>query len=249
MKTAIGAAKFGYRTTPYYCEVDYFFWIVRGVVCFGCVLPGSESIDERYISNLKWIKTPWEIVRGGQRLSGKCPEGVIPSYVRLLSFKPGEMVGIQELARRMVRNPKERDWAIQYGLSPWEAALRRKGQADFNREAQEKRLGGAALIVNERHRQIKEEGYDAKNDDKYDQGELAHAAIGYARPKVNANSPIPLHWFLPDKSWEPSDDEVWNLVRAGALIAAEIDRVLRKTVAKSPARTMQEVIKKEESGV
>ena len=113
----------GFRSAPDYCEVDYYFWISKGTVFFGCVLPGSSKADIAGYSKWnklgpKWLKLPHEIVYNKvERGSQSCPEGVIPSYVRLLSFKQGQMVGVQEVARRMVKNPKERAWAIKYVLN------------------------------------------------------------------------------------------------------------------------------------
>jgi hypothetical protein len=112
----------GFRSAPEYCEVDYYFWISKGTVFFGCVLPGTEKSNLEGFNKCnkagpKWLKTPPEIVKNGVRASQFCPEGTIASYVRLLSFKPGRMVGVQEVANRMVKNPKERAWAIKYVLN------------------------------------------------------------------------------------------------------------------------------------
>lgn len=257
----------GYRSTPYYCDVDYFFWIVGGMVCFGCVLPSSETIQgleyrtwkhkgKRMKFGLPWVRTPWEIVRKGKRLSGKCPDGAIPSYVRLLSFHPSQTVGVQEFARRMVHNPKEREWAVQYAMRTRTDDLREKRQEQVARDirACQMRMGGAGVIADERYRQIHEEGFTAARDDSYVKGELARAAMAYAEPGVNSKSGgvismWPATWDIA--WWKPSDDPVRNLIRAGALIAAEIDRHyrLRVTASPSPAKVMQEVIKREVSGV
>lgn len=96
---------------------------------------------------------------------------------------------------------------------------------------------GCYLIQEERYRQIKVEGFDAKRDAIYVNGELAKAAVAFALPDDIA---IPLNdgvaisisrvKFFP-KSWGPQwfklspDNRIKDLVKAGALIAAEIDRL------------------------
>ena len=105
------------------------------------------------------------------------------------------------------------------------------------RDAQRARTDGAALIAAERQRQLSDEGWTPEHDAEWVNGELASAAICYARSVVDgyvtpflANAPIGWPWH--EDWWKPSND-LRNLVRAGALIAAEIDRRL-PPVAPSP---------------
>jgi hypothetical protein len=89
--------------------------------------------------------------------------------------------------------------------------------------------GGVALIAAERARQEVAEGWSAQHDDQHETGELLAAAARY----LDAGSDYDLGGRLPDWPWEPhwfksSDDLIRNLVKAGALIAAEIDRQQRK---------------------
>ena len=94
---------------------------------------------------------------------------------------------------------------------------------------------GSELIAIERQRQIKKEGWTSKHDDQYINGELAKAAVCYATPPeidLNAfftdNRVVLWPWIREFESWKPSpDDRIRELVKAGALIAAEIDRLLR----------------------
>jgi hypothetical protein len=97
---------------------------------------------------------------------------------------------------------------------------------------------GIELITEERARQISQEGWTAEHDDKHLDGELSAAAEGYllelrtrkVRGKV-VKSPPPA-WPWEPEWWKPSEDPVRNLVKAGALIASEIDRLQR--LDKSP---------------
>lgn len=100
-----------------------------------------------------------------------------------------------------------------------------------------KHRSGVFLIGVERQRQIEEEGFSVENDDKYANGELGSAGVCYSALEFYRNADadeyedkkehgfFPWPWHL--SWWKPSDDPVKNLVKAGALIAAEIDRLNR----------------------
>lgn len=99
-----------------------------------------------------------------------------------------------------------------------------------------KALSGVELIAAERQRQIDKFRYTALSDDHYSKPELVLAAISYAcvvaRPDTEAEGRMEHtraanDWPWPPMSWNPSNDPVRNLVKAGALIAAEIDRLQR----------------------
>lgn len=92
-------------------------------------------------------------------------------------------------------------------------------------------LTGVELIAKERQRQIEGEGWTAEHDDQHDNGQMATAAACYALHDVVSLVPegeiVPRWWPWDDGWWKPSN-QVRNLVKAGALIAAEIDRLLRQ---------------------
>ena len=103
-------------------------------------------------------------------------------------------------------------------------------------------MNGADLIAQERQRQIDGEGYDAGHDDEHDMGELAAAAMCYADLAVDVeisaigDKEFTVQWWpFADNEWKPSDDVVRDLTKAGALIAAEIDRLQRKRGAIPPS--------------
>jgi len=99
---------------------------------------------------------------------------------------------------------------------------------------------GAGLIAAERQRQIEAEGWSAEHDDGHDQCELLDAAICYAGmagsiildTDQGAEAGVGLleSWPWSRDWWKPSSDPIRNLVKAGALIAAEIDRLQRLRV-------------------
>lgn len=93
---------------------------------------------------------------------------------------------------------------------------------------------GALAIVLERARQIHGEGFDDAHDDD-EIGSLLTAGLGYlqtARLQMRKTPPVtwraePIDWPWDSRWWKPSEDPIRNLEKAGALIAAEIDRELR----------------------
>lgn len=111
---------------------------------------------------------------------------------------------------------------------------------------------GVTLIEDERRRQIVAKGFTTTHDQEHIQNELAFGAICYAHPerryvlKRDANpSPWPLvhlsdgpdgagdymvmppsFWPFEPQAWKPTlGDRLRDLTKAGAMIAAEIDRL------------------------
>lgn len=92
---------------------------------------------------------------------------------------------------------------------------------------------GIELIAEERARQVSADGWTPEHDDEHSDGQMAEAASVYAMCAAEQAkgwdgpfATLPSLWPW-DKSWFKPKDELRNLVRAGALIAAEIDRVQR----------------------
>lgn len=83
---------------------------------------------------------------------------------------------------------------------------------------------GAARIGIERLRQLTAEGYDPAHDDEHSAMELARAAEAYLGEATGVGNAKVL-WPWPD-GFKPGTP-IRNLEKAGALIAAEIDRRLR----------------------
>lgn len=117
----------------------------------------------------------------------------------------------------------------------------------------ERILAGVDLIAQERQRQIEVEGWTAEHDDEHAEGELALAAALYASPEplyrvshtvLGTTFEDPWPWWnyrnydrYNDGGVEIKTTRRWDkrrkhsplrrLVIAGALIAAEIDRLQR----------------------
>ena len=95
---------------------------------------------------------------------------------------------------------------------------------------------GADLIKAERLRQIHGEGWDVKNDDENDEGEMLLGANSYIQSVLTPNQhPEHKRKFILSMYWPRQWTQNWfkpttairDLVKAGALIAAEIDRLKR----------------------
>lgn len=99
-------------------------------------------------------------------------------------------------------------------------------------------MTGAEQIAAERLRQRTEEGHTDEGDDDWKEGQLARAAVCYAVPpeffpvlfgKARFDG-VPAFWPWNRKWFNPKPaDRVKDLVRSGALLAAEIDRIDRET--------------------
>ncbi len=98
-------------------------------------------------------------------------------------------------------------------------------------------MTGVELIAQERRRQIAVERWTARHDDKHICGQLADAASVYAmNPGFRARrvtggcgteTVASELWPWDGEWWKPNGGRIRQLVKAGALIAAEIDRLQR----------------------
>lgn len=89
-------------------------------------------------------------------------------------------------------------------------------------------------VLAERQRQISAEGWTPEHDDEHIPGTLSQAAgcyiewNGYEQSVVPEGA-IPINWPWAADWWKPKDERR-NLVRAGALILAEIERLDRAEI-------------------
>ena len=82
-------------------------------------------------------------------------------------------------------------------------------------------------VLAERRRQIEAEGWTPEHDDEHSVGELAKAAACYVLVSAGFNPDATINvWPWHRLWWKPSDKRR-NLVKAGALILAEIERLDR----------------------
>lgn len=92
-------------------------------------------------------------------------------------------------------------------------------------------MDGAELIAVERQRQIAVEGWRPEHDDQHDSGSLVAAAVTYALEATYDGPAVKGTWFKKfwcfDDQWYKPASKIRMLVKAGALLAAEIDRLQR----------------------
>ncbi len=123
-------------------------------------------------------------------------------------------------------------------------ALRRANDMDETTQADslaKKPISTAIkLIAAERERQINVEGWTPERDAAHDDDQMAMAAMCYSCPPAcelrdvvnrKGQPKSPSEWPWDESWWKPSpDDRVRELAKAGALIAAEIDRLRAQTL-------------------
>lgn len=100
---------------------------------------------------------------------------------------------------------------------------------------------GATLIANERTRQMLVEGYTPEADDRYTEGEFIRAASAYTwavwqRMQGHEVTTVPTGWPWAPEDFKPRCDQR-DLIRAAALLSAEVDRIERLEARKAQALT------------
>lgn len=94
-------------------------------------------------------------------------------------------------------------------------------------------VGAIAEIAAERQRQIDAEGWTLTHDDEHVDGQMALAAAAYAYGAATYDDQDrraghrPAFWPWDASWWKPKSDR-FDLIRAGALIVAEIERLDRE---------------------
>lgn len=159
-----------------------------------------------------------------------------PDRDELEALNAGENVVLSIVGRTMppalllVTASEKQSARMNRGTGEWEG-----GPADEDgsepRDADPAGLTAAARdVMAERRRQVEKEGYSPAHDDEHSFGDLARAAAAYA-----VQSPLARELECPPPSWWPWDREDWKptsrrcmLVKAGALILAELERIDRR---------------------
>lgn len=94
-------------------------------------------------------------------------------------------------------------------------------------------LSALVDVATERRSQIEAENWTPAHDDEHTDGQLAHAAISYAmwatQPCGMELTSPPAWWPWENAWWKPKDVRR-DLVRAAALLLAEIERLDRSAL-------------------
>lgn len=194
-----------------------------------------EAWNEEADESNQWAELGWD--EKSELLSGL----LVPKELDLISQQWEDMEA--EIARvdslneefKKVAGIGADTGAVKVAAEAFGKSLRSDSEVTpFNNYRFVDSLSGAELISLERKRQVEEEGYDAECDAKHSPGSLPLAASLYAYdvgceldfPGDIETSICPNKWPWDEKWWKPTpDDPIKQLVKAGALIAAAIDRL------------------------
>lgn len=92
-------------------------------------------------------------------------------------------------------------------------------------------MTGVELIAKERQEQTEKHEWTAKHDDSYQERELAHAARTIILYADTPSFEVPREGWPWSRAWWhriQNHSEIERLAIAGALVAAELDRLLRQ---------------------
>ncbi|WP_352474201.1 hypothetical protein [Citrobacter koseri] len=121
------------------------------------------------------------------------------------------------------------NWEAAVSLSEENVELKRKLYAAENQIAElEARTFNPAIldVIAERQRQKAVEGWTSEHDDKYGKSQLLWASSCYVLNTIQPFNRIPMDWPWAPEWWKPTGPRR-DLVKAGALILAELERIDR----------------------
>ena len=140
----------------------------------------------------------------------------------------GKAIAFEEAARLIERrNPNE-------GGRLDAAAIRALKATPAPAVSTDEIVAAWADVLAERKRQIEAEGWTPEHDDEHADTQLAGAAACYALASVAhwaAGPAIQQFWPWDDAWWKPGDQRR-NLIKAAALILAEIERIDRAILSR-----------------
>lgn len=101
-----------------------------------------------------------------------------------------------------------------------------------NLDAGQLQAAGIADVIQERGRQVMHHGYDPAHDDEHRNGEIAISAIAYIQAAHQkhlglADGELDVFWYFDSPMPEMKKDPRRLLVKAAAMLIAEIDRLDR----------------------
>lgn len=170
----------------------------------------------------------------------------LTAQVSALDLKPGTVVVLRlqqgtpaTLARQMGEEiQKHIPFGTQIFVLPSGEDIEALDEAQMRELGWVRASGAAQDVLAERQRQVTAEGWTPAHDDTHDNNEMAFAASCYAFHAAAASwdledcgteydsHPAPKNWPWEPGWWKPKSARS-DLVRAGALILAEIERLDR----------------------
>ena len=165
----------------------------------------------------------------------------LKAQVSALDIKPGTVVVLRlqqgtpaTLARQMGEEiQKHIPFGTQIFVLPSGEDIEALDEAKMRELGWVRASGAAQDVIAERQRQVTAEGWTPKHDDQYSNGAMADAAGCYAlhahdSRKDEVKGFVPAWWPWHAEWWKPTNPRR-DLVKAGALILAEIERIDRET--------------------
>ncbi|MGN3704502.1 hypothetical protein [Achromobacter xylosoxidans] len=160
------------------------------------------------------------------------PASVAPGDAQAVAWMDPETLDVISAERKA-------SWLSNYGIGGANKAARYTRALGDLRPAPaagDAQTAATRDVLAERQRQISAEGWTPDHDDQYQTGQLASAAGCYAMftQAYPAGDPVS-YWPWSEAWWKPSAEPRRNLVKAGALILAEIERLDRAAQRKGDA--------------
>lgn len=154
------------------------------------------------------------------------------------SFKKDDLIDLMKVTRLVELAPILNDQqytAFLNALMHYSIKVVGWVESRASEQADEAVSDAARDVLAERKRQVTAEGWTPEHDDGHSSEEMAIAAACYAESAGGYHHPstVPSNWPWPSKWWKPTTPRR-DLVKAGALILAEIERLDRADSAKEP---------------
>ncbi|HBY7410447.1 TPA: hypothetical protein MI637_19990 [Klebsiella pneumoniae] len=159
-----------------------------------------------------------------------CRDGAETSEIWERTVTPENILALVEAlekAQKRIAELDRKNSELDSLTQRW--AVERAENAERIAEMESRTVTAAAAdVLAERQRQVTAEGWTPAHDDEYEHGELADAAGCYALSSelFDCAGEPPRPWPWPDEWWKPTNRRR-DLVKAGALILAEIERLDR----------------------
>ena len=113
-------------------------------------------------------------------------------------------------------------------LDPNHCAERARRDPSLNTIGAQGMSAAARDVLAERRRQVESEGWTAGHDDTHSEGQLAEAAACYALNAARNRQANFMGWWPWSRDWWKPKGQRRDLVRAAALLVAEIERLDRQ---------------------
>ncbi|MFV4850505.1 hypothetical protein ACNJNU_13025 [Citrobacter freundii] len=152
----------------------------------------------------------------------------LKSGVKLLHLSTDELEGLLDENLQLQRN-KDSLEAVSIAMRDDMREAREKLESAEKRNAElEARAFNPAIldVIAERQRQQSVEGWTPEHDDQYGKSQLLWASSCYLLNTIQPFNRIPMDWPWDSSWWKPTNSRR-DLVKAGALILAEIERIDR----------------------